>query len=87
MLYEDDQFKPSQLKRLLLSRYNNSMNHDGIFIMADFKINNDTDVPPILRLIDATVTYFNDVSFVIDFHGKRCLPKVSFLVFLSLIHI
>ena len=78
MLYEDDQFKSSQLKRLLLSRYNNSMNQYGIFIMADFKINKDTGVPPILREISATVTYFNDVTFVIDFHGNRCLPKVGY---------
>lgn len=77
MLHEDDQYKSSQLKRLLLSRYNNSMNQYGVFMMADFTINNDQGVPPILKDIDATITYFNDVSFAIDFHGKRCLPKVS----------
>lgn len=52
--------------------------------MADFKISNeDLSVPQDLRGQRATITYYNDVTFTIDFHGTKCHLHVSFLLYIA----
>ena len=57
---DDDGNKPSQLQKLILTRYNNSMNHLGIFLFVDYKIttNNQTAILPNYRSRTAVSMHF-----------------------------
>ena len=57
---DDEDNTPSQLQKLILTRYNNSMNHLGIFLFVDYKIttNNQTAILPSYRSRTAVSMHF-----------------------------